>query len=159
MGYCNECGQEYLEIFTEDFRAYSGGVLTVTDVLVSKCACDTLETLENVTIINYFFGFLEEQGMLGDITIPLDKIKSHFDLNKILISIANAEAKQNAKLQEQLSWMKEQLGFDSTEELISKALSLLHIAIQLEDRGYTIKGYKKLGLFEGSKHLIFKIKK
>ncbi|MDR6884318.1 hypothetical protein [Bacillus sp. 3255] len=68
------------------------------------------------------------------------------------------EIEGHAKLFEQMNWMVEKLGLETVEELISKALSFLHMAIELEDRGYTIKAYKKLGLFEGAEHIEFKIR-
>jgi hypothetical protein len=158
LDYCSQCGKKYDPIVSQDVSKYSGGVLIVTDIPVSKCECNTLVHLGNEALISYFSRFLEGHDMIGDISVSMSSIKSKFDLNEIMISKSIAEVLDNTPLQIQINWMKEKLSLASTEELFSKALSLLYMAIQLEERGYTIKGYKKLGLLEGTEHINFKIR-
>ncbi|KRF31670.1 hypothetical protein [Paenibacillus sp. Soil787] len=42
-----------------------------------------------------------------------------------------------------IEWMKTRLGLETNEQLISKALTLLHMSIELEDQGYTVAAYTK----------------
>lgn len=65
--------------------------------------------------------------------------------------------KLKPELAEQLRWMKERLGLNTDEELISKALSLLHQAIEWEDRGYRVGAFTEPGLLEDRKFVAYQI--
>lgn len=52
------------------------------------------------------------------------------------------DLQSNPDVAEKIEWMKGRLGADTNEELISKALTLLYQAIELEDRGYKIGAWK-----------------
>jgi len=158
MKCCEQCGSEYTEQLSQTAFTYTGGVLNVTDVPVWKCDCDILELLENKALVDYFVQYLEKQNMIGDISISLEKIKSNFELNNTLLSQSSEFVEHNAKLYEQMEWMKEQLGLQTAEQLLSKALSFLHVAIELEKKGYSIKGSKNLGYFEGKHNIHFTIR-
>jgi hypothetical protein len=158
MDSCSQCGVTYRTVVTQEIDSYSGGTLTVTDVPLFECNCESSLLVADSELIGRFVSFLESHQMVGDVNVSLSKIKSKNNLNEI--SILKEKDVNNHKLDIKLAWMKEQLGIDgtySTEILFSKALSFVHWAIELEQRGYKIEAVKKLGFFEGIEHLVFRI--
>lgn len=150
---CHQCEKEYQQITSKDVRRFNGGVLTVTDLPVKKCDCDSLIDLSDGIIIQLYAYELSKFEILGDVTVSLNKLKERFPPHE---TIDNANKSIN--IIRKMEWMKEKLGITTNEELFSKALSLLHMAIQLEDRGYSIRALKDLGLLEGTEHVVFQIR-
>jgi L-fucose isomerase-like protein len=48
----------------------------------------------------------------------------------------------NPDVADKVEWMKERLDLETNEELFSKALSLLHQMIELEDKGFSVGAWK-----------------
>lgn len=150
---CHQCGQGYQQITSKDVRRFNGGVLTVTDLPIKKCDCDSRINLSDGIIIELYADDLNKCEVIGDVTVSLNKLKERFRPQEIEDNI-----KKSADLKEKMEWMKEKLGVTTNEELFSKALSLLHMAIQLEERGYSIRALKDLGLLKGTEHVVFQIR-
>ncbi|MFD2614642.1 hypothetical protein [Paenibacillus gansuensis] len=52
------------------------------------------------------------------------------------------DIESNPDIAKKMEWMRERMGLETNEELLSKALSLLHQTIELEDQGYTVGAWK-----------------
>jgi hypothetical protein len=82
----------------------------------------------------------------------LEKIKEGFILNIstiygeavfiMTVEHRDEELIDNPDVADKIEWMKERLGLKTNEELYSRALSLIHQTIQLEDKGYHIGAWK-----------------
>jgi hypothetical protein len=150
---CHKCGKEYQQISDKDVRHFNGGILTVTDLACDKCECDSLINLGDGVIISLYADDLNKSEVLGDVTVSLNKLKERYHPHEIVDNV-----KKSVDTKRKMEWMKEKLGITTNEELFSKALSLLHMAIQLEERGYSIRALKDLGLLEGTEHVVFQIR-
>lgn len=64
---------------------------------------------------------------------------------------------ENPDLDKKMSWMKERLGLETDEELFSKALSFLNQAIELEDRGFTLGGWRQEGMLDDREVITYRI--
>lgn len=54
---------------------------------------------------------------------------------------------KNQETLQKMEWMKEKLSISTDTDLVSVSLSLLHMCIELQEKGYEIGGYKEKGIF------------
>ncbi|MDQ0896405.1 MULTISPECIES: hypothetical protein [unclassified Paenibacillus] len=54
---------------------------------------------------------------------------------------------KNQDTLQKMEWMKEKLNISTDTDLVSVSLSLLHMCIELQEKGYEIGGYKEKGIF------------
>lgn len=73
------------------------------------------------------------------------------------MTIESQQHSESDDLQRKLEWMKGRLAVETDEELISKALSLLHQCIEWEDKGYTVGAFTKTGPFADREFVEYRI--
>jgi hypothetical protein len=138
MENCSVCGQLYNKFLLESKRPFEGGLLIVTEIPSRKCNCEVLISLGDGAVIDYYRMELKKHGIIGEIRVSLIELIEKYGRISDIIETTNKTNDLNKKM----VWMKEKLGLVTDEELFSKALTLLHMSIELEDRGFTVKGSK-----------------
>ncbi|AGA60001.1 hypothetical protein Theco_3997 (plasmid) [Thermobacillus composti KWC4] len=77
--HCALCNGEYVELMITRHRPFEGGSLTVHDIPARKCDCDVLTSLPDGVIVDGYKWLLEKNGIIGDVTVSLSKLKERFE--------------------------------------------------------------------------------
>lgn len=157
-GNCRTCGASYELKLGFDTRPYRGGNVTITEVPMYICDCDQRLVLGDGAVIVYYVRMLELQDVFGNVTVSMTELNRRYTLSEVLERMTSDPEERPCEVRSKMEWMKSQLGIETDEELLSKALSILNMAIQLEERGYTLKGYRNIGILEGAEHIDFRIR-
>ncbi|MCM3130528.1 hypothetical protein PUW24_00900 (plasmid) [Paenibacillus urinalis] len=65
-------------MITTKTQVFEGGTLIVSDVPARKCECEVLTQIPDGVIMEGYKMLLEKNGIVGDVTVSLAKLKEHF---------------------------------------------------------------------------------
>lgn len=90
MTHCDQCKGEYQDMWTTETVSFDGGVLNVIDVPARKCDCDIKVALGDGVIVDGYKQLLEKNGIIGNVTVSLVKLKERYGPMDFLSSALKA---------------------------------------------------------------------
>lgn len=78
MTHCAHCGGEFKHMTKTEVTSFEGGSLSVSDIPIKVCACETIMNLSDGALVDGYKMLLQSNGIIGKVEVSLGKLKDRY---------------------------------------------------------------------------------
>jgi hypothetical protein len=78
MAHCVRCKGEITHMTKTETASFNGGSLSVLDIPLRKCECETVMNLSDGVLVDGYKLLLERNGIIGKVEVTLGELKKRY---------------------------------------------------------------------------------